>query len=260
VLFVCLVGLGLLGGVAMSMRQPATYSATVSIALAPVPKYVTTPSELPPPEVTIDTDAQLLNSPAVKEAIADRLGIDPVAVEERVSVTASPNSHVLHVTVRSRSRDRAADAANAAAAALIDVRGKTLGALRDNQVNQVRIMLAAAENRLTRTMSRRLVITETDELFAEVLSLRQSLDELEEARATPAEVTDPAVPPKRADYANTEVPVASWPMLGLLAACLIGAVRDSGFLRTRARTPLVSIHPVRRNRLAPTTATRNADV
>ena len=124
-----------------------------------MPKYVTTPNELLPPEVTIDTDAQLLNSPQVASAIADTLDIDPVGVEQRVSVTASANTHVLHVTVTSGSRTRAADAANAAAAAFIDVRRDTLGALSDSQVNQVRIMLAGQEELLNSTQSRRLVIT-----------------------------------------------------------------------------------------------------
>jgi uncharacterized protein involved in exopolysaccharide biosynthesis len=245
-LFVCLIGVGLLAGMAWSMRQPSTYSASVSIAIAPVPKYVTTPNELLPPEVTIDTDAQLLTSPQVVNAIADTLGIDPAGVAQRVRVTASANTHVLHVTVTSGSRTRAADAANAAAAAFIDVRRVTLGALSDSQLDLVRVKLATQEDLLNRTQSRRLVVTETDELFAEVLSLRGALDELEEARAQPAQVIVPADPPRRADYANTEVPVTSGPMLGLLAGCLLGAARDRGLLRAPAHAPRIFVHPVRR--------------
>ena len=246
VLFVCLIGVGLLAGMAWSMRQASTYSATVSISLVPVPKYVTTPNELLPPEVTIDTDAQLLNSPQVANAIADTLDIDPVGVEQRVSVTASANSHVLHVTVTSSSRTRAADAANAAAAAFIDVRRDALGALSDSQVNQVRIMLAGQEELLNSTQNRRLVILATDELYTNVLSLRSALDELEKAREQPAEVIVPAAPPKRADYANTEVPVVSGPMLGLLAACLLGAARDRGLLHAPAHSPTIFVNPIRR--------------
>ena len=59
----CVVGL--LAGFAWSLQQPSTYSATTSVALTPVPKYVTpSTTELVPPEVTIDTDAQLLRQPA----------------------------------------------------------------------------------------------------------------------------------------------------------------------------------------------------
>ncbi len=245
VLLVCLLGLGLLAGLAWSMRQPVTYSATTSIALAPVPKYVTTPNEMLPPEVTIDTDAQLLSSPVVVDAIADQLGIDSAGVEKRVSVTASANSHVLHVRVESRSRTRATAAANAAAAALIDVRRASLGALRDDQVNKVRIMLTSQEKQLASAQRRRLVIPETDELFASVLTFRNALDELEAAQDEPAEIVRPAEPPKRKDYANTEVPLTSGPMLGLLAGCMLGAARDRGLLRAPVHTPRLSVHPVR---------------
>ena len=52
---------GLLAGFAWSLRQPSTYSATASVALTPVPKYLTpSTTELVAPAVTIDTDAQLL--------------------------------------------------------------------------------------------------------------------------------------------------------------------------------------------------------
>lgn len=244
VLVICLVGIGLLAGLALSMRQPATYSATTSIALTPVPKYVTTPGELLPPEVTIDTDAQLLSSPEVVGAVAGQLGIDPVGVEKRLSVTASANSHVLHVTVESRSRTRAAAAANAAAVALIDVRRASLGALRDDQLNKVRIMLADYEEQLAAAQRRRLVVPETDELFTSVLTFRQALDELEEARDQPAEVLRPAEPPQRKDYANTEIPLTSGPMLGLLVGCLLGAARDRGLLRVPVRAPRFSVRPV----------------
>lgn len=242
-LLVCLVTLGLLAGLVWSMRQPATYSATTSIAFVPVPKYVTTPGELLSPGVTVDTDAQLLSSPEVVDAIAHQLGIDPGAVEQRVSVTATANSHVLHVTVESRSRTRAAAAANAGATALIAVRRASLGALQDDQLNLVRIMLADHEDRLARAQRRRLVIPATDELFTSVLTLRQALDELEAARDEPAEVLRPAEPPKNKDYANTEVPLSSGPMLGLLVGCLLGAARDRGRLRAPVRATRLSVHP-----------------
>jgi capsular polysaccharide biosynthesis protein len=247
VLLVSLVSLGLLFGIVWSMRQPSTYSSTVSIALSPVPKYVTTPGETLPPEVTIDTDAQLLSSPDVVEAVADRLGIDPSEVEKRVSVSASANSHVLHVTVTSRSRQRSADAANAAAEALLDVRRQTLGALNDSQLNQVRILLTHKEDQLIRTQSRRLVVPATDELFADVMRLRASLDELEAARAEPGDIIRSAKAPARHDYANTEVPLTSGPMVGLLLGCLIGATRDSGLVRApTAHIAKNFAHPVRR--------------
>ena len=64
VLIGVLGGIGLLAGIAWSMQQPSTFSATTSVALAPVPKYVTpSTTELVAPEVTIDTDAPAAPEP-----------------------------------------------------------------------------------------------------------------------------------------------------------------------------------------------------
>jgi len=218
---------GLLAGFAWSLQRPSTYSATASVALTPVPKYLTpSTTELVAPAVTIDTDAQLLQSPQVLGAIADALGTSPAAAAEHLSMSATPNSHVLHVTVRSTSPELAAAAADAAVASLITLRREVLGSLGLGQLRQMQALLTVKEEQLAKEQARRLIIPATDELFGEVLAIRTALDELEEARREPARVVQPAQPPTTTDYPNTEVPVVSGLMLGLLAGCLLGAGRD----------------------------------
>ena len=222
-----LMALGLLVGLAWSFVQPTTYSATASVALAPVPKYaLPTGVGLAPPEVSIDTDAQLLQSPKVTTAVGEVLGTKADAALAHLSVTASPNSHVLHVTVTASSAPRAAEAANAAGAALVEVRREALGALRLDQLRLVRFWVAGQEELLAREQSRRLVIPASDDLYAQLVELRTGLQELEEARLTPAEVLSPALPASGPDYGNAEVPVTSGAMLGLLVGCLLGARHD----------------------------------
>src|SRR5262245_12748871 len=76
-------------GVAWAMQQPRTYSATSSVAMQPVPKYVTpSTTELVAPEVTVDTDAQLLQSPKVLDAMAAALGTTPDEALGRLLVSA----------------------------------------------------------------------------------------------------------------------------------------------------------------------------
>ncbi|MCY7400674.1 MAG: hypothetical protein LH477_06920 [Nocardioides sp.] len=235
-----LIAVGLLGGWAWSMLlQPVTFSATASVALTSVPVYVAfSSSDLVPPEVSIDTDAQLLYSPRVQGAVATALGEDVERVGEHLSVTASPNSHVLHVSVTAASARRAAEAADAAVTAFVDVRREALGALTLDQQAQLRLRLSDQERLLAGTQARRLVIPASDDLFAQVLELRTSLNELEDARSTPGDVLGAAVVPDAADRANTEVPLVSGAMLGLLGGCLLGAARD--------RTGRHSEHPHRR--------------
>ncbi len=233
---------GLTSGVAWALLQPATFSATASVALSPVPKYLTSSIvDIAAPEVTIDTDAQLLRSPEVLGAVGDILGTTAAEAGTRLSMTASPNSHVLHVTVRSSSPDLAAAAADGAVAAFTGVRRNALGALRHDQLRQLRQLLVDQEKLLAREQSKRLVISSTDQLFDDVLGLQTALDELLLARSKPAQVVRAADPPVRADYSNTEVPVVSGAMLGLLGACLLGAGRDR--LQHLRRKPAPSAHP-----------------
>jgi len=244
-LLAALMALGFLAGFGWSLMQPASYSATASVVLTPVPVYVSSSTdELVPPEVTIDTDAQLLQSPRVRDAVGHVLGMDTEAAGEQLGVTASPSTHVLHITVQADTPSDAADAANAAVAAFVDVRRDALGSLRSEQLLQLRLMITEHEDELAKQQAQRLVVPSTDELFAQIQDLRTSLEELEDARHQPGDVVRPAVSPKNADYANTEVPVVSGVMLGLLAGCLIGAGRDRlRQLRDRTQTTHADEHP-----------------
>lgn len=222
-----LITLGLLAGLVWSLRQPASYSATASVVLAPVPVYVTASTlELIAPEVTIDTDAQLLSSSRVLGAVGAALDEDAATAWEHIGVTATPNTHVLHVTVSAPSPSAAADAANAAAAGLVEVRRKKLGALRVHQLRQLRRSLNEHEDLLAREQTSRLLVPARDDLFDQVRELRGRLEELRSIRRRPAEVVHPALPPSDADDPGAEVPVTSGAMLGLLAGCLLGVGRD----------------------------------
>ena len=192
-----------------------------------MPKYVLpTGTGLAPPEVSIDTDAQLLHSPEVLDVVGAVLGTDAAAAREHLSLTASPNSHVLHVTVTSTSAPKAAEAANGAVEAMVQVRRKTLGSLQLDQLRLLRLWVGGQEDLLAKEQSRRVVIPASDDFFASIVELRAGLQELEEARLTPAEVLNPALPPSRQDYSNTEVPLTSGAMIGLLAGCLLGVRKD----------------------------------
>lgn len=226
------VALGGIAGAVWSWQQPSTFSATASVALAPVPVYVAASTdELVPPEVSVDTDAQLLRSGPVLDAVGGVLGIDREAAEDRLRVTATANTRVLHVTARGDTPQHAAAAANAAVAALTDVRRQSLGALDEDQVRYLRMVLGEHDVAPEQDDEQAFLVPMEDEQFARIVGVRASLDELDEARARPAEVVRPAVPPMRADYANAEVAVVSGALLGLLAGCLAGAGRD------RLRTP-----------------------
>lgn len=221
-----LTGLGLVGGLAWASALDTVFTATASVTLTPVPKYVLpTGVGLAPPEVSIDTDAQLLHSPVVLDEVGTALGVDPASAMDHLSMTATANSHVLHVTATAADPERAAAAANAAVEGLGRVRRDTLGALRLDQVRLLRLWTTGQEDLLARAPGVGVVIPAADELFAQVLSLETALDELEQARANPVTVIDPAVPPTRPLRSNAEVPITSGLMLGAVLGCVVAAAR-----------------------------------
>lgn len=237
------VAVGLLVGLVLALGQPATWSATASVSLAPVPVYVKTSSdELVPPEVSIDTDAQLLGSPEVLGAIGRALGIEASSAAEHLSVTASPQTHVLHITVSGPSAASAQAATAAAVKAFVALRGESLGALEEDQLRQLRLALGARERELVGVNGRRLVLAD-DELLQQVVDLRASLEELEEARATPADLISPAAASGSVDYPNREVPVVSGAALGLLAGLLLALARDRLGTRAPPGRPAHHDHP-----------------
>lgn len=222
-----LVVLGLLIGLAWSLTQQSTWTSTASVSLAPVPKYVLpTGTGLAAPAVSIDTDAQLLSSPQVVQVVAEILGTGTDEAGESVSVSASPNSHVLHVSVTASSAPAAAAAADAAAAALVRVRRNALGALHLDQLRLLRLWVGGQEDLLAQEQSTGVVIPTTDEQFDHLLHLRTGLQELEEARLAPGEVVNPARPAEQPDPTDREVQLTSGAMLGLLAGCLLASMND----------------------------------
>lgn len=231
------VALGILAGILMALGQPATWSSTSSVALTPVPVYVKVAADdLVPPEVSIDTDAQLLGSPQVLGAVGRQLGIDAADAEDHLSVSASPQTHVLHVTVSGPSAASAQAATASAVQAFVSLRGEVLGSLEETQVQSLRLALADRE-RERADVSRRRLVLDDDELTQEVLDLRTALEEIEDARVQPADVIDPADVPRKVDYPNREVPVVSGAGLGLLAGLLLGAARDRMGTRGPPRRP-----------------------
>ena len=169
------------------------------------------------------------SSPRCSGPSAEALGTDPrPGRSSTCSVTASPNSHVLHVTVSGRlpargghcRRRRGGGVRRRAPRRARRARGRPAppaAALRHRTGGAAGPGADAAGSSSPRS----------DELFAELLELRAGLEELEEAREPArARWSSPPDRPASADYANAEVPMTSGAMLGLLAGCAPGAARD----------------------------------
>jgi uncharacterized protein involved in exopolysaccharide biosynthesis len=225
-LLVACLCLGLLGGAARAVTEPARYSATAEVVVAQVPSYVTTSRVgRPPRKVTVDTDAQLVRSSVVARAVAAAGGTGQ-PVSDHLHVSAAPVSRVLMIRYTADRPEVAAAAANAAARAFVDERRSALGALQESQVGQLSYRIAQVQGRLAIELQGRQVVDVDDPLVRQLADLQDRLVDLDVARETPAEISREAVPPTRADHSNKEIALTSGPLIGLLAGCLLGVLRD----------------------------------
>jgi uncharacterized protein involved in exopolysaccharide biosynthesis len=235
----CMV-LGLLVGLGWASVQPKTYTAQASVLLAPVPTYVSSETGRPPREVTIDTDARLVTGARVAQAVAEATGVTADAVPERLEVTATPLSRVLHIAFTAGSVDAAADGATAAAEAFVGARREALGALSVEQARQISLRIADLQGRLSTQGKRQLASSLDDPLVDDIADLRARAAELETVRAVPAEVSRRALPPVVADTTEPEVPLTSGAMTGLLVGCLLGRSRGRRGVKLRNDVPAES--------------------
>ncbi len=224
-----LIGAVLGAGVALQ-REP-TYTATVSVLLAPAPVYLDPSSSTEPKQITVDTEASMVYSERTVEQVMAELDLtDSEALRDSVRVTAPANSRVLDITVRGTDADRATEVADGMAAAYLAVRADYLEQRRDQLRQQLsrQLELAAGTGELT----------EADEQTAAAPTLaedelREQLESVELLSTEAGEVLRPAT--ARRARSQAEVPIASGAMLGLLAGFLIISFREAGIRQRRSR-------------------------
>jgi hypothetical protein len=118
---------GLVGGVALELREVPVFQASASIELPDVPTFVdVVPEDVIPQRTTIDSTAQLVFATPVVDKVATVTRLNPAIVQKNLSVSAYPLSRVLITTFQARTPTLAIAGANQAAQALIDVRNRAL--------------------------------------------------------------------------------------------------------------------------------------
>ncbi len=221
---------GLIGaGVSEATAEP-TFRSRVSILITPSPVYLDTGVEVedadgeleedPPREITVDTEAALLESERALGRAAVVAGIPPAELRESVSVTAEPNSQILVLTINSSAADRADRAARAIADSYLQEREAFLIQRRDRLVEQLRDELTSLDPAV-RSLAR-----DRERVIAQINYLETSTATIGRvARLEEAEVVRRQV----------EVPIASGAALGLLLG--VAAVRHLTIARRPLRAP-----------------------
>lgn len=173
---------------AYNERKPERFRASTQIFLqaSEVDQSLYGPGALPGGDRNIVNQANLLQTPAVAQEVAERIGFqgDPGALLGAISVTPSPGSDFLVVTAESDSSAGAAELANGFAGAFVDLR-----AAETRQ--QIRRALATARRQLEL-----LPVTSATSASRESLRTRiSSLEAIGSLAPAGAQQVDKAVPP-----------------------------------------------------------------
>jgi capsular polysaccharide biosynthesis protein len=110
--------------------NPSPYKATTSLLLSEPPRY-------PSPgyaRTNVDTDAQLVAGKLVRDATTRASGESSADVAEHLTVTATPNTRVVHLHLTAPTADAARNGVEAAADAFLGRRTVRLEADRDREL------------------------------------------------------------------------------------------------------------------------------
>jgi uncharacterized protein involved in exopolysaccharide biosynthesis len=216
----------IMGGVWYAV-SPVTYSSTVTVALQRIPTHVPLDPEARSARlVTIDTDAALLHSDEIRSAVAPVIDVQEDDVHDHLTVTASPLSDALNITITSTVADRAEKGAEAAAEALLQVRSDYFVASQQEQISYLQDRVARLQQVLTAASSEPLRINEVQSIRSalEVLSPRLAQTRRANGAAgTVLNVQDEAVARRPSPV---YMPVLSGLMCGLLAGLALTRIRE----------------------------------
>jgi hypothetical protein len=232
---------GLASTIVWHAQVPPTYTATSAVLLNPVPTFAgTDPSGRAPRDVTIDTDAQLVRSSSTIAAVARAVGRDRRSVAASLQVSAPSLTRVLQISYTAADPATARAGAVAAGRSLISARREFLGALQPSQIARLQLEVARLDAELQELVAEQARLERRVDLEERVGVLRNRLTALYAARTEPGRVLRAPTLPSEPDPTDSEVPLTSGTMLGLLAGCGIGAVRDARQRRRWANSPSTS--------------------
>lgn len=245
---VAFAAVGVVLAVLFLQVRPATYVATASVLVNPVQGNAFAPDQSGDDLVTLETEAEVVESDAVTTLAMARLpGVrDRQAVRNGVSVVVPTNTQVLEVSSAARGPEQARRQANAYAASYLQFRSQqaarsaaTREAAIEEQIAQVTDDLRTATTAAGGAQS-------SDEqafqeqvvsaLNGELADLRAARVDLQAVTAPVGRVISPAQAPERPAGPDHRLVLAAGLLAGLLAGFGVAVLREYrvGAVRGRA--------------------------
>lgn len=206
---------GALVGAVFAQATPDRYEATTSLVVTPV---ISNPMTGSSEDVNIRTEQEILGSREVSRRATEALDLPSdggAALRADVEVAAPLGSQILQVTVRASSPEKAAEGADALAAAYLDLRRETAAKVTERYVagvdQQIEDLRAAQPT------------AATDGLLE---SLQQQRSSIALTDPNPGQIIGSAVPPLSPAEPGLLITVAGGAMAGLLLGVAAAVLRE----------------------------------
>lgn len=243
------VGSILLAGVA-TLLLPRTYESTTSLLVEAVPTVTdsTVANARTTGQINLDTEAQIVRSVALGEAVAEQIGSDLSGrkLADSVTVTVPANSQVLSITFEASTAETAQAGAEAYADAyLAQRRAGSQNAIEQSKATIQDQLVTLQEQLATETarsadaslseVDRTLAASRRDALVGEISTLNASLATLMRTTVNPGTVLSAANLPTSPVSPSLVINLAVGLLLGLLVA--LGVAVAIGYFDHRIREP-----------------------
>lgn len=137
---------GLLLGAGITVLRPAVYSAQTTILLAPTPLHLSAIEAANPRSITVDTEAALVLADQTVRRVQERYPeLDYYDLRERVEITATANTRILHLKFTDSDFDRAVQVNGLLAASYLEMRQDYLMDRRNQVLNELQDQLLSTQ-------------------------------------------------------------------------------------------------------------------
>lgn len=224
-------------GAAFLTSQDETYTSTATVLLSPAPGNPLTAEAASGSTiqftVAMQTEAELVRSPAIRDVVAGELGRPAPGPHEVLAVEVPSNTQMVDVSITSDSPGAAQEVAQAFADGFLAYRAERATRSQQSRVETLQQRLEEADEELRRATTEAAesgessyASREVELLVDRIARLGNSLSEAEAVSTSPGSIINPALLPERADGLPRALLLAAVGVVGLVLGSLLALLLE----------------------------------
>lgn len=238
--------LGAAIGAGLGLLREDKYTATSTVLVAPLEGNPYSPVGSGDDLINLETEAQLVKSDTVTEAVASQLGASAAAVASETDVTVPPNTQVLRIAFKDGDPDVALKGSLALATEFLDFRERrgssALQAQRDKltrQLDFLRGQLTSLTRQIRNTANpavRSVLGQRVGAVNTQVVDLQTERAQLADSPRDPGQIVNPAVEATRFPVPWFVLSLITFTVLGGFLGAVVGVSVNNRRLRAASES------------------------